>query len=248
MLLVVSTINYIDRWSKSHLNATAMSLCVTRMCWCLCQDTVGFSYLFDCISFFLALFLRVCIYVSNSKYKYFYFYFLTSSYFSCLSFLSFRIHEAADFKDHKIQVASCLISLKVEPSPALSINLSGAPLIKIVLTHVLVGINQYKPYLRIWLLSLSAIYRCVTHSYWENGVFRFSSWRAKPLGVGHPAYQRGKRPQFACGCSSRIPPYEIYQLYFWAFSYVRRWVSITDRGLCSWALTNTKSGAYFGFH
>uniref|UniRef100_A0A8C5BWB0 Adhesion G protein-coupled receptor D1 n=1 Tax=Gadus morhua TaxID=8049 RepID=A0A8C5BWB0_GADMO len=44
---------------------------------------------------------------------------------------------AADFKDHKIQVASYLISLKVEPSPALSVNLSGSPLIKIVLTHVL---------------------------------------------------------------------------------------------------------------
>uniref|UniRef100_A0A8P4GE81 Adhesion G protein-coupled receptor D1 n=1 Tax=Dicentrarchus labrax TaxID=13489 RepID=A0A8P4GE81_DICLA len=39
-------------------------------------------------------------------------------------------------------VASCLISLKVEPSPALSINLSGAPLIKIVLTHILVRQEQ----------------------------------------------------------------------------------------------------------
>ncbi|KAJ8401101.1 hypothetical protein AAFF_G00390580 [Aldrovandia affinis] len=48
-----------------------------------------------------------------------------------------RITEAAGFKDHKIQVASFLISLKVEPSPALSVNLSGAPLIKIVLTHLL---------------------------------------------------------------------------------------------------------------
>lgn len=57
-------------------------------------------------------------------------------------FLSLRINKAADFKDHKIQVASCLISLKVEPSPALSINLSGAPLIKIVLTHVLVGLTS----------------------------------------------------------------------------------------------------------
>uniref|UniRef100_A0A8C5CTR1 Adhesion G protein-coupled receptor D1 n=1 Tax=Gadus morhua TaxID=8049 RepID=A0A8C5CTR1_GADMO len=49
---------------------------------------------------------------------------------------------AADFKDHKIQVASYLISLKVEPSPALSVNLSGSPLIKIVLTHVLVSTYQ----------------------------------------------------------------------------------------------------------
>uniref|UniRef100_A0AAZ3RF97 Adhesion G protein-coupled receptor D1 n=1 Tax=Oncorhynchus tshawytscha TaxID=74940 RepID=A0AAZ3RF97_ONCTS len=55
-----------------------------------------------------------------------------------------QINEAADFKDHKIQVASFLISLKVEPSPALSVNLSGAPLIKIVLTHILQGqaLNQ----------------------------------------------------------------------------------------------------------
>uniref|UniRef100_A0A665WMK0 G-protein coupled receptors family 2 profile 2 domain-containing protein n=1 Tax=Echeneis naucrates TaxID=173247 RepID=A0A665WMK0_ECHNA len=52
-----------------------------------------------------------------------------------------RINEATNFKDHKIQVASCLISLKVEPSPALSANLLGAPLIKIVLTHVLVRFN-----------------------------------------------------------------------------------------------------------
>uniref|UniRef100_A0A8D0CNR4 Adhesion G protein-coupled receptor D1 n=1 Tax=Sander lucioperca TaxID=283035 RepID=A0A8D0CNR4_SANLU len=65
-------------------------------------------------------------------------------------FLSLRINKAADFKNHKIQVASCLISLKVEPSPALSVNLSGAPLIKIVLTHILVRIN---PYNVLYLLS-----------------------------------------------------------------------------------------------
>uniref|UniRef100_A0A8C3G5Z0 Adhesion G protein-coupled receptor D1 n=1 Tax=Cyclopterus lumpus TaxID=8103 RepID=A0A8C3G5Z0_CYCLU len=41
------------------------------------------------------------------------------------------------YSNKDIQVASCLISLKVEPSPALSVNLSGAPLIKIVLTHIL---------------------------------------------------------------------------------------------------------------
>lgn len=62
-------------------------------------------------------------------------------------FLSPRINEAGDFQDHKIQVASCLISLKVEPSPALSRNLSGAPLIKIVLTHVLVGNARAVPQL-----------------------------------------------------------------------------------------------------
>lgn len=53
-----------------------------------------------------------------------------------------RINEASDFKDHKIQVASFLISLKVEPSPALSVNLSGSPVIKIVLTHTLTKDQQ----------------------------------------------------------------------------------------------------------
>lgn len=49
-----------------------------------------------------------------------------------------RINEAVEFKDHKIQVASYLISLKVEPSPALSVNLSSEPLVRIMLTHQLV--------------------------------------------------------------------------------------------------------------
>uniref|UniRef100_A0A671TNB2 Adhesion G protein-coupled receptor D1 n=1 Tax=Sparus aurata TaxID=8175 RepID=A0A671TNB2_SPAAU len=63
------------------------------------------------------------------------FYHNMHNYYKEISPVKTRINEAADFKDHKIQVASCLISLKVEPSPALSVNLSGAPLIKIVLTH-----------------------------------------------------------------------------------------------------------------
>uniref|UniRef100_A0A6Q2WZZ4 Adhesion G protein-coupled receptor D1 n=1 Tax=Esox lucius TaxID=8010 RepID=A0A6Q2WZZ4_ESOLU len=50
---------------------------------------------------------------------------------------NYFVEEAADFKDHNIQMASFLISLKVEPLPALSVNLSGAPLIKIALTHIL---------------------------------------------------------------------------------------------------------------
>ncbi|XP_076010107.1 adhesion G-protein coupled receptor D1 isoform X2 [Genypterus blacodes] len=65
------------------------------------------------------------------------FYHNMHSYYKEISPVKTRINEASDFKDHKIQVASCLISLKVEPSPALSVNLSGAPLIKIVLSHVL---------------------------------------------------------------------------------------------------------------
>ncbi|CAL8251735.1 unnamed protein product [Boreogadus saida] len=65
------------------------------------------------------------------------FYHNMHSYYKEISPSKTRIKGAADFKDHKIQVASYLISLKVEPSPALSVNLSGSPLIKIVLTHVL---------------------------------------------------------------------------------------------------------------
>ncbi|TWW61122.1 adhesion G-protein coupled receptor D1 isoform X1 [Takifugu flavidus] len=65
------------------------------------------------------------------------FYHNMHSYYKQISPVKTRINEAADFKDHKIQVASCLISLKVEPSPALSSNLLGGPLIKIVLTHML---------------------------------------------------------------------------------------------------------------
>uniref|UniRef100_A0A669DPV0 Adhesion G protein-coupled receptor D1 n=1 Tax=Oreochromis niloticus TaxID=8128 RepID=A0A669DPV0_ORENI len=85
-----------------------------------CMSAISFRLflLYVCLDFCFSFFLRL------SK--------------PVLPFLSLRINEAADYKDHKIHVASCLISLKVEPLPALSVNLSGAPLIKIVLTHVLV--------------------------------------------------------------------------------------------------------------
>ncbi|KAI4820527.1 hypothetical protein KUCAC02_028501 [Chaenocephalus aceratus] len=70
------------------------------------------------------------------------FYHNMHNYYKEISPVKTRINEASDFKDHKIQVASYLISLKVEPSPALSVNLSGAPLIKIVLTHILVPLSE----------------------------------------------------------------------------------------------------------
>ncbi|CAL1616271.1 unnamed protein product [Knipowitschia caucasica] len=70
------------------------------------------------------------------------FYHNIHKYYREISPFKTRINEASDFKDHKIQVASNLISLKVEPSPALSINLSGTPLIKIVLTHTLTKEQQ----------------------------------------------------------------------------------------------------------
>uniref|UniRef100_A0AAR2IU33 Adhesion G protein-coupled receptor D1 n=1 Tax=Pygocentrus nattereri TaxID=42514 RepID=A0AAR2IU33_PYGNA len=67
------------------------------------------------------------------------FYHNMHNYYKQISPLRTRINEAVDFKDCKIQVASYLISLKVEPLPALSVNLSAEPLIRIVLTHQLVG-------------------------------------------------------------------------------------------------------------
>lgn len=190
------------------------------------------SYLSDCICFclscplslLLCLFPCLCICVSESKSIFFF----SHSPLSPLSLflLSLRINEAADFKDHKIQVASCLISLKVEPSPALSINLSGAPLIKIVLTHVLVRIYLYKIQTVPASSHLTNVFIChlplgesVMLEKWSAYVFQ---WAGAVVGCGSPALSEGRRLWFASGCSSRIPPYEIYQLYFWAFSCVRR--------------------------
>uniref|UniRef100_A0AAQ4PRG3 Adhesion G protein-coupled receptor D1 n=1 Tax=Gasterosteus aculeatus aculeatus TaxID=481459 RepID=A0AAQ4PRG3_GASAC len=84
------------------------------------------------------------------------------SYYKEISPVKTKINTAADFKDFKIQVASCLISLKVEPSPALSVNLSGAPLIKIVLTHILVRTNTHDASVssaltRVFIPSLSIV-------------------------------------------------------------------------------------------
>ncbi|XP_035392157.1 adhesion G-protein coupled receptor D1 isoform X2 [Electrophorus electricus] len=63
-------------------------------------------------------------------------------YYKQISPLRTRIDEAVEFKDHAIQVASYLISLKVEPSPTLSVNLSTEPLIRIILTHQLNTVHQ----------------------------------------------------------------------------------------------------------
>ncbi|KAJ7994144.1 hypothetical protein DPEC_G00262860 [Dallia pectoralis] len=70
------------------------------------------------------------------------FYHNMHNYYRGINPLRTRISEAAVFRDHKIQMASFLISLKVEPLPELSVNLSGSPLIKIVLTHVLTRDQQ----------------------------------------------------------------------------------------------------------
>lgn len=141
-------------------------------------DLFFLSFFCVCIpdSYFLPLFLPVTL----SFFPYI---------FSFLFFLSVRINEATDFKDHKIQVASCLISLKVEPSPALSVNLSGAPLIKIVLTHILVRINPENVPVssQLTLVFIGHLLFCVSQSYRENGViFQL----AQLLGVGRPPYQR----------------------------------------------------------
>lgn len=123
----------------------------------------------------------------------------------CFFFAFFsRITKAADYKDHKIQIASCLISLKVEPLPPLLVNHSGAPLIKIVLTHFLVRITQlitqtllvrlmYFP-LSTWVLSTSSFKR-VTLSV-ERHTLSDASW-------------------FAYCNSSWMRSQEIHQLYLW---------------------------------
>ncbi|XP_072906380.1 adhesion G-protein coupled receptor D1 [Hemitrygon akajei] len=51
--------------------------------------------------------------------------------------LKTKISEAAVHKDHPIAVTSHIISLKIDPPPSLSHNLSGSPLTTISLTHIL---------------------------------------------------------------------------------------------------------------
>uniref|UniRef100_A0A8C8MNS7 Adhesion G protein-coupled receptor D1 n=1 Tax=Oncorhynchus tshawytscha TaxID=74940 RepID=A0A8C8MNS7_ONCTS len=98
------------------------------------------------------------------------FYHNMHNYYREISPLRTRINEAADFKDHKIQVASFLISLKVEPSPALSVNLSGAPLIKIVLTHILVRVhtNTHRSVLNYQAMTMGLPFYCSKVGVWSN--------------------------------------------------------------------------------
>ncbi|XP_058889111.1 adhesion G-protein coupled receptor D1-like isoform X3 [Acipenser ruthenus] len=65
------------------------------------------------------------------------FYHTMHNYYKKIDPLKTKIKEAANYKENKISATSYIISLKVEPPPALSVNLSGTPLITIVLTHVL---------------------------------------------------------------------------------------------------------------
>ncbi|XP_038619834.1 adhesion G-protein coupled receptor D1 [Tachyglossus aculeatus] len=58
-------------------------------------------------------------------------------YFNNIRPTSTKIAEAVHYKDYWMSVTSYLISLKVEPPPNLSPNLSGSPLITIHLTHKL---------------------------------------------------------------------------------------------------------------
>jgi len=124
---------------------------------------------------------------------------------------SHRINEAADFKDHKIQVASCLISLKVEPLPALSVNLSGTPLIKIVLSHVLVRVNPYNP---PHSSDLTHVFISHLHFPKMNNTEKVligecSCWL-------HDTHLiKGKMALWsACSYGSQTPTYEIFQLDF----------------------------------
>uniref|UniRef100_F6ZUG6 Pentraxin (PTX) domain-containing protein n=1 Tax=Monodelphis domestica TaxID=13616 RepID=F6ZUG6_MONDO len=63
-----------------------------------------------------------------------------------------KIIEAANYKSHLISATSYLISLKVEPPPMLSQNLSGSPLITIRLTHTLVSYNNIHYIVILWFV------------------------------------------------------------------------------------------------
>ncbi|XP_042685220.1 adhesion G-protein coupled receptor D1 isoform X2 [Centrocercus urophasianus] len=58
-------------------------------------------------------------------------------FFHSINPMDTKIAEAAAYKGYMISAASYLISIKVDPPPKLSHNLSGSPLITIQLTHIL---------------------------------------------------------------------------------------------------------------
>lgn len=152
--------------------------------------------------------------------------------YSCLFcfFVCRRITEAAGYKDHKIQVASCLISLKVEPLPALLVNHSGTPLIKIVLTHVLVRATQCKlpnppNSTHILMIRLHFLQRRNT-----GKCFLFHCWMYL-LVVRHfiRCFMVWLLQQELDALAWNL------SALFLALSYVRRWVSTTYWGLWNWA-------------
>lgn len=122
------------------------------------------------------------------------------SYF-CL--FSVRINDAAEFKNHKIQVASCLISLKVEPSPALSSNLFGGPLIKIVLTHMLV-----RPAHEMSHFPFLSFHSRFCAFLWErhSGKLKCPSCSQQwLLGVGHLPYQKKEFHSMSAAMATQPP-------------------------------------------
>ncbi|XP_072443776.1 adhesion G-protein coupled receptor D1 isoform X3 [Chiloscyllium punctatum] len=64
-------------------------------------------------------------------------------YYKQIDPLETKISESALHKEHKITVMSYIISLKMEPPPTLSHNLSGSPLTTLTLSHVLTP-GQYQ--------------------------------------------------------------------------------------------------------
>uniref|UniRef100_A0A8C9FTG1 Adhesion G protein-coupled receptor D1 n=1 Tax=Pavo cristatus TaxID=9049 RepID=A0A8C9FTG1_PAVCR len=60
-------------------------------------------------------------------------------FFHSINPMDTKIAEAAAYKGYMISATSYLISIKVDPPPKLSHNLSGSPLITIQLTHTLVS-------------------------------------------------------------------------------------------------------------
>uniref|UniRef100_A0AAY4B064 Adhesion G protein-coupled receptor D1 n=1 Tax=Denticeps clupeoides TaxID=299321 RepID=A0AAY4B064_9TELE len=102
------------------------------------------------------------------------FYHNIHSYYREINPLRTRIKMAVEFKDYMIQVASHLISLKVEPSPALSVNLSGEPLIKIVLTHLLEQTQVMNQSNSVYLYCAFLDYSSTEPVWSSEGCVRFS--------------------------------------------------------------------------
>ncbi|XP_072374057.1 adhesion G-protein coupled receptor D1 isoform X2 [Scyliorhinus torazame] len=64
-------------------------------------------------------------------------------YYKQIEPLNTKISESVLHKDHKITVMSYIISLKIEPPPSLSHNLSGSPLTSITLSHKLTAAQYH---------------------------------------------------------------------------------------------------------
>ncbi|XP_073169043.1 adhesion G-protein coupled receptor D1 isoform X5 [Lepidochelys kempii] len=83
-------------------------------------------------------------------------------FFQDINPMDTKIAEAAAYKGYKISAMSYVISLKVEPPPTLSHNLSGSPLITIQLTHKLLTPQHQMVLSSITYIGCSLSIFCLT--------------------------------------------------------------------------------------